>query len=319
MWIAFAVLLAAGFLFDAPPARLKVTRTEDGHQPQIAAREVRIAAIEAHTARLKAENEELRVEIRRLEAMAHEEERVRAWYAAQNACSSPASGRPDAIPVAVLDAAAALHVSEVALRAAFRAAQDPSDRNLARLREAGTDGFRGIAALLRERGEIRDLGAVVAASWSPEMAGEERALIDAAEWDSDAAIAALGYCDTPRARDYLIARLRRRDAVAWCAEALGRLREPLAVPLLADAIAGADTQAQAAAITALGDIGGDGAREALRGFLRDPGPDLVAEAACALRRVDPALARREAAALLAGPRAAQLTERQLHALRECAK
>lgn len=208
-----------------------------------------------------------------------------------------------------------MHVPEDALRAAFDAARDPSAFRLARLNEAGAGGFRAIVAILYAGWEIPDLGTLVATSWDPLMQGEEQALVAAAESDVVPALAALGYCDTPRSRDYLLARLRGGDVLRECVASLGRLREARALPHLASAMRRHGT-ARTAAADAIAEIGGDDARAILVGYLREPRSDLLAEAASALRRVDPEAARSEARSLLESPR--RLTAEQARTLRECA-
>lgn len=294
---------------------------------RIQAHRARRDALEAETERLAAENRRLEEQIRALEAEERELERVREWYAERNA-PEPEPSDPDVIPRLVLDVATALHVPEDALRAAFEAARETSAGNIARLKAAGAGGFRGLVAVLRGRGDMEDIDVLFAASWEPSMAGEEGALIDAAELDCDPALLALGHCDTPRTRSYLVGRLRgaaEADVLLMCAQSLGRLREPRALHDLARAVRTTRPgssflapMARQAAVAALGDIGGDEARALLVDYLREEDSDLLAEAAHALRKVSPETARREAEALLAGPRAAGLSEREIQSLRECA-
>lgn len=268
-----------------------------------------LAKLEQELQRERARTLDLEAELARLRAQSAERD-------APPAVPSPA----DAIPPAVRATAAAWQVSDDALKAAFDAARDPKGKNLTRLRNAGVGGFRGLVAVLREGGEIAYVAAAFAASWDPSMAGEERALIDVAESAdlvlASKALMALGFCDTTRTREYLVWKLRGDSdgpfVIHACAEALGRLREPSALPELARAIRNGRAPApqRATALFAIADIGGAEAKSILVDYVREPGTDGVVAAVLALQRVDREAAREEALALLAGPRQLSAGERE---------
>jgi len=245
--------------------------------------------------------------------------RLRAGAAAPSALAgTPADAPLETIPEVVRGYAGALRVPDAALRAALAASSGSSD-DRANLKAHGADGFRAVVAMLRGGVDPADYGRLFATVWTPSMAGEEQALIDVAESAdrvrASKALMALGFCDTTRTREYLVWKLRGDGDgrfVHACSGALGRLREPSALPELARAIRNGRAPAaeRATALLAIADIGGAEAKSILVDYVREPGTDGVAAGFAALQRVDREAAREEALAILAGQRLLSTGERE---------
>ncbi|HEX5137886.1 MAG TPA: HEAT repeat domain-containing protein [Planctomycetota bacterium] len=262
----------------------------------------------------KARTRELEVELEQLRAQApgdtSEETPAEPSAAAARANESPDSE----IPAALSDAAAALRVPDDALRAALDAYHDGSAAKIARLKRCGADGFRALVAMVKaSRLSTPDFFMMV---WDPSLAGEEAALIDVANGSdfgqASIALLALGRCDTPRSREYLLERLRSDTEGRFlqsCATSLRRMREASALPDLARSIRNryVPTPQRATAVYAIGSIGGGDAASILTDYLREADADLLVEAVVALARLDRAAARREArlASLRPAPRPAR--------------
>jgi hypothetical protein len=301
--IGFAAGIALMFLLEARPTGRSEPRAADEHvfDDPVFVEVKELLELEARKRELEAERDMLLAEL-----------------AARAARRSQPADTPAEIPVAIRDAAAAMRVPDDALRAALDAAatSDPTDESLARLKASGADGFRALVAMLRGGYDFVALGTVFSAAWDPSMAGDERALIEIAETGSYGALAALGLCDTQKTREYLLARLHA-DAegrfLHFCAEGLGRMREPRALPDLARAIR-SEAPARTTALLAIAEIGGDDARSILIDYIREPDSE-PAGAVYALTDLDSDAARKEADALLAGGRA--LTPGQIRLLKDC--
>lgn len=275
----------------------------------------------------EARTRELEVEFERLRAAPGPDAPVATG--APDATAPPPRAGPAEIPTAVRDAAAALGVPDDALRAAFAAYGDASPENLTRLSGHGAAGFRALVAMLRGGVSGTSLDALFERSWTPAAAGQEKALIETADaenvhkWSRWTALRALGFTDTPAAREYVVARLQREtDAGLFmsAAKAAGHLKETRALPDLRKAMRNRDwgEPVRREIIFAAVQAAADRARDVLVDYLREPDADLLGNALFHLQRIDADAARREAAALLHGPRAASLTGEQLADLRQYA-
>jgi RNA polymerase sigma-70 factor, ECF subfamily len=272
--------------------------------------------------------------------------------APSSAASSPpapvAAGKPsDNVPDAVVRAATDLGVSEGALRAAMAAyakvlsqeREDAVKPALATLHGFGEDGFRAVVAMLRGGIASTATERLVEASWSP---GGERLLMELAEsrpsgdaqYVPHVALWCLGSADTPAVREWLLARAASETDPSRCmnvTHALGRLKEARGIALCQDKLAKRDDLDWNAAwnevIRAyiLGDVARmargdpDAGKRAFVTYLRDEGADRIDWAIRSLRDLDPAAAKGEAAALLAGPRAKSFNTDTISALRDVAK
>jgi hypothetical protein len=309
--IGFALGLAAVFLLEPRP----VGRADRSLQEQLAEERARTRELEAE-----------------LEGL-----RAAAPLPATEAPPGPTEARPAAepagapveIPAAVRQAGAALGVPDDALRAAIEAHGKPSPENLERLSRHGAAGFRALVAMLRGGLSGTKFDALFTRCWTPAAAGQERALIELAdtetlhEWSRWTALRALGSTDTPAAREYLVARLQSEtDAGLFmcAATAAGQLRESRALPDLLRGMRNRDwgEPVRRDIILAAVEVAGDRARDVLIDYVREPNADLLGNALFQLERIDADAARREAAALLAGPRADSLTAEQLADLRRYA-
>lgn len=250
------------------------------------------------------------------------------------------------IPDAVRRAATDLGVSGDALRAAMAAFAAVSGRDEAKAKSAlaalhgfGEDGFRAVVALLRGGVGSTYSERLVEASWSQ---GGERLLMDLAEtrpvgepqWAPHLAVWCLGAADTPAVREWLLARAASEtDPSRYMnvTHALGRLKEARGIALCQDKLAKrADVDWNVAwneAIRSyiLGDVAmmargdADAGKRAFVTYLRDDGADRIDRAIRSLHNLDPAAAKAEAAALLAGPRAQTFNSDTISALRDAAK
>lgn len=284
--------------------------------------------VENRIAELQARIREKEDQIRRNEA---ELEVLRAAVA--EAADAPPAAAPEEpaaeIPAAAIEAASGLRVPDDALRAAFDAFRKPSAENVARLERHGADGFRALVALLRGGLNGTVFETLFERTWAPSMAGQERALIETADsdvhpWSRWGALRALGVADTPLARDYIVARLQSEtDAGLFmcAAEAAGRMREARAVPDLSRGLRDKrwSTPLRGAIFLAAVEASGDGGRDLLLDYVREPNSDLLGTALHYLQRIDAKAAREAAAALLAGARADSLTGDQLAEIRNYVK
>jgi hypothetical protein len=116
-----------------------------------------------------------------------------------------------------------------------------------------------------------------------------------------------------------VARLEREQRLLE-AEVVRRLRERRDLAVLAAGARKKDWSAEmrCEVLEALVEVAGARAREVLIDYLREPDADLLESALLRRARFDPEAARDEAAALLAGSRAASLTGEQVASLRRYA-
>jgi len=306
--IGFAAGLAVAMLVETRP----IARTDRGIEQQLLHEKERTRQLEEELERLRTQPP----------GDTSEEAPAEPPTAAARADESPAGE----IPAALLDAAAALRVPDDALRAALDACHNSSAEKIARLKGFGADGFRALVAMVKA-GLLFTPDSFMSV-WDPSMAGEEVALIDVANGSdfgqASIALLALGRCDTPRSREYLLERLRSDTEGRFlqsCATSLGRLRETSALPDLARSIRNRHVPGpqRATAVYAIGRIGGSDASSMLTDYVREADADLLVEAVVALARLDVAAARREAASLLSGPRRDQLDEATREALQQDAE
>jgi hypothetical protein len=177
-----------------------------------------------------------------------------------------------------------------------------------------------VLALLRGHGYGDYYEPMLRATWQPGHEARLFEAIDAARARGGPvhrAYEALGAVDTDDVRRYLRNALEQQQEHAanftGAAAALGRLGDAQAAPLVAAALfKPAWVGLRPTLLTALGGMGGDAARDALLAYLANPRANVESFAVRALARIDPALARAEAEALLAGERGREVnaTERQ---------
>jgi RNA polymerase sigma factor (sigma-70 family) len=215
------------------------------------------------------------------------------------------------------------HELQVALRS-YRAVKNKADPEKRRATKEELEGLGpartpAVAAVLRgiEQGEIGG-GSVRRLLAMGIAEGQEQTLIDVLKDDDSTAyvktqvLRHLDAIPTETVRAYLLQRLEAEDDNYFASSlvmALGRMEEPRAVPLIRKWLDRKGWEAhQIYGIFALGKIGGREAEAVLIEFLRIPYRRYTASAVGALAKIDPALARSEAQALLSGPHAKRITD-----------
>jgi hypothetical protein len=182
------------------------------------------------------------------------------------------------------------------------AVQDEAKIALADLTGYGVEGFRGVLAMLRTGYQGTWFIELVKTTYQP---GYENELIAVANDDEVAefarwgALESLQVADTPAVREFLRAYLVEHDddegLFMSAALALGALHDAESAHLVHDKLFRERWNGvQPYLITALGGMGGDGARKVLISFIRDERAKRVASAFRALARFDVEAARDEA-------------------------
>ncbi len=279
-----------------------------------------------HVARLQHEVEELRALNRTLRAQLEEPARQLPVARGQDAQADPLGSESSAgftidVPRSVRDAATGLGVRETMVEAAWRFTQTTSSEEKAirwkQLADGGREGFLAFSTLLYGGKSGTHLRARFAELWRPEYEGAEQALIDFIETEERygyakwTAYSALGFMDTPASRDFLVKRAEiEQDAGYYMsmATSLGALREARAYEELARRLSKLKwhRNVRSSIMAALVRIDQNRATTTLIEYVRAPESDLLRSALAHLESIDPVLAKREARALLDGPRAGLL-------------
>ena len=214
-------------------------------------------------------------------------------------------------------------------RAPLKRHADKAKAAVARLAQCDPNhGYRAVVALLRSGEAGPWMVELFEATWQTGH-GAEETLVQASSDPSlprlcrERAFEALGVSDTQRVREYLVASLPMlvtQGEFLQATRALARLGEPRGAPALEAKLSSKKwAPIHPHLLVALGKMGGPVAIRILINYIRAPDSNSMLYAFAALRELDPASARREAAALLASDRADNLSAPALKLVQSIAR